>query len=349
MKKAPIAVALVLVFGLFAAAFSLAPAVAQNLTSNTTGNATTTGNLTGNATSTNETTTATTNATGGETFSASGSIASLIFDTGEITTTSEAENDTATTTGNDTSMTGNMTTGNTPTGNMTTGNDTTLTLPQIMTGGNVSGNAPDNATSTSNMTSMNNMTSTMNETSTSNDTSVAEEMELPYVLAGDWTLEVQDGSVSDFAANFTMVHVDGTGRHTHELSNFVSSNSTTIDISGNGTSFIFGTVDVASDGEPKWTGADALVIIEKNNVISISLATEDTEDHFMGQPIYGIIDSMTDESGNEMIETGASAAGNVTDGAMGGNTTGGNTTGGNETGSGFLGNLTEGIENLTGQ
>ncbi|HJS68464.1 MAG TPA: hypothetical protein VJ730_03505 [Nitrososphaera sp.] len=193
------------------------------------------------------------------------------------------------------------------------------------------------------MTSTDNMTSTMNETSTSNETSTAEEMELPYVLSGDWNLEVQDGSVSDFAANFTMVHVDGTERHTHDLSNFVSSNSTTIDISGNGTSFIFGIVDVATDGQPKWTGADALVIIEKNNVISISLATEDTEDHFGGQPIYGIIDSMTDENGNEMIETGASASGNVTDGALGGNTTGGN-----ETGSGFLGNLTEGIENLTG-
>jgi hypothetical protein len=36
MKKAPIAIALVLVFGLFAAAFSLAPAIAQNATSNAT-------------------------------------------------------------------------------------------------------------------------------------------------------------------------------------------------------------------------------------------------------------------------------------------------------------------------
>ena len=36
MKKAPIAVALVLVFGLFAAAFSIAPAIAQNATSNAT-------------------------------------------------------------------------------------------------------------------------------------------------------------------------------------------------------------------------------------------------------------------------------------------------------------------------
>jgi hypothetical protein len=172
-------------------------------------------------------------------------------------------------------------------------------------------------------------------------------MELPYIASGDWNLDVQDGSVSDFAANFTMIHIDGTLRHTHDLSNFVSSNSTTIDISGNGTSFIFGTVDVATDGQPKWTGVDALIIIEKNSVIIFSLATEDTEDHFGGQPIYGIVDSMTDENGNELIDTDTSTDGNVTGGA-----TGGNMTGGNQTGGGFVENLTEGVEdffNGTGQ
>lgn len=238
---------------------------------------------------------------GGETFSARGSIASLIFDTGETTTTSEVQNDTTSTASNDTRMTGNLTTGNTTTW---LGDNTTMTLPQIITGDNASSSS-NMTDSTSNLTSTDNMTSTMNETSTSNETSRAgDELQPPYVASGNWNLDVQDDSMSDFAANFTMVVIDGTGRHTHDLSNFVSSNSTTIDTSGNGTSFIFGTVDVASDGEPKWTGVDALIIIEKNNVISISLATEDTEDHFGGQPIYGIIDSMTDENGNEMIDTG---------------------------------------------
>jgi hypothetical protein len=332
MKKAPIAVALVLVFGLFAAAFSLAPAVAQNATTgmNATGTNATSSNTTD---MTNATTGTTTNATGGETFSARGSIATLIFDTGETTTTSEVENDT-TTTSNDTSMSGNMTTS----GNMTSslGDNTTTMMPQVITG--------DNATSSNNMTGMDNATSTI-----SNETTTAtEEITSPYVLSGDWHLDVQDGSVSDFAANFTMVHIDGTERHTHDLSNFVSSNSSTIDTSGEGTSFIFGTADVATDGEQRWTGVDALIIIEGNNVISISLATEDTDDHFMGQPIYGIVDSMTDENGNEMIDTDTSTAGNVT----GGNMTGGNQTGGNQTDGGFLGNLTSGVQDLfnsTGQ
>jgi hypothetical protein len=328
MKKAPIAIALVLVFGLFAAAFSLAPAVAQNLTSDTTGNATTTGNQTGNATDTNATTTATTNATEGGTFSASGSIAALIFDIGEITTTSEAENETATT-GNETGAAGNMTTGNaTTSGNTTSADNMTTTMPQIMTGDNATGGDNMTGTTTDNAIAM-------------NETAPAEEMGLPYVLAGDWSLDVQDGNVSDFAANFTMVHIDGTERHIHELSNFVMSNSSSIDTSGEEASFIFGTVDIATDGEPRWTGTDALIIIEKNNVISISLATEDTEDHFMGQPIQGIVDSMTDEGGNEMIEGGTAPAGNATGGAMGGNATGRNETGG------FLGELSEGVENLT--
>ena len=232
------------------------------------------------------------------------------------------------------------------------GNDTTMTMPQIMTGDNASSSS--NMTDTGNMTSMDNMTSTSNETSAS-----AEEMKLPYIVAGNWHLDVEDGSVSDFAANFTMVHTDGTGRHMHEMSNFVSSNSSTIDTSGEGLSFIFGTVDVATNGEMAWMGADALIIIEKNNVVSISLATEGTEYHFGGQLIHGIVESMTDENGNEMIDTGTEAAGDAmgimteTDGT--GNVTQGAEDAFNETGK-FFGNVTEGISegiedlfNSTGQ
>ena len=287
MKKAPIAVALLLVVGLFAAAFSLAPAVAQyTLPSDSIG-----ASSAKNTTSTSNTT-STANATGEGTLSARGSIAALIFDTGEITTTSEAQNETTSAANNDTSMTaGNATTDTTT----SLSDNTTMTLPQTMTG--------LNSTSSSNMTS----------TATSNETSTAQEKD-PYILSGDWNLDVRDGNVSDFAANFTMVHIDGTSRHTHDLSNFVQSNSTTIDNSANGTSYIFGTVDVAADGEKKWTNVNALIMIQ-NTVVIISLASEDTEDHFMGAPIYGIVDSMTDKNGNEMIETGGTqTAGNVTSG-----------------------------------
>ncbi len=101
-------------------------------------------------------------------------------------------------------MMGNMTTSDNAT---TSGNSTTM-MPQIMTG--------DNTTSSSNMTGSANTTTSSNMTgTTSNETSTASELEPPYVAAGDWSLEVQDGSVSSFEATFTMVHIDGTERHTH--------------------------------------------------------------------------------------------------------------------------------------
>ena len=71
----------------------------------------------------------------------------------------------------------------------------------------------------------------------------------------------------------------------------------------------------------------------------------------MGQPIYGIVESMTDENGNEMIDTGTSTAGNQTGGATGGNVTSGNQTGGNQTG-GILDDPLGGVQdffNSTGQ
>jgi hypothetical protein len=136
-----------------------------------------------------------------------------------------------------------------------------------------------------------------------------------------------------------MVHIDGTGRHTHELSNFQASNTTTVQLEKGGSTFIFGTADVAVNGTVKWTNVGTLIILEKN-VATISLATDATDNHFKGQPIYGIRDSMTDENGNEMIQTtqtsGNATAGNVTQGAQ---------NAANKTGQ-FLGNVTEGVKDF---
>ena len=319
MKKAPMAVALVLVFGLFAAAFSLAPAIAQDYASNSTG--------TGSMASDNSTSTAGTgNATGddnqtstaaeGSTFSASGRIAAIIYDTPESTST-----ETTSDTGSNMSSSSNMTSD----GAMSTDN---TTMSQVMTGAN------DTSTS-GNMTSSN---TTGSSTSGMNDTSTAQqdETELPYIVSGDWSLDVQDGNVSDFTANFTMVHTDGTGRHIHDVSNFQASNGSTVQLEEDGVTFIFGTSDVMTNGSSAWTAVDTLIVIENGNAASITLSTED--DHFKGQPLYGIVDSLTDESGNEMIQT--------TETAQEGNATGIGDLG-NQTGD-FLGDIGESFQNMTG-
>ncbi|MCI0559171.1 MAG: hypothetical protein MN733_11795 [Nitrososphaera sp.] len=291
MKKTPIVVAVVLVFGLFAAAFSLAPAIAQyDPTNPTTSASTNTTNTTGtgNATGTNATTTA----AEGSTFSARGSIAAIIIDVPGLT----EDNATQTETSNETGTTGNM-----------TSLDNSTLISQTIGGGN--------ETSLGNATTMDNATTSDNATTTT-----AEEPEPPYIVSGDWSLDAQDGDITSFTADFTMIHTDGSGRHTHDVSNFEASNSSQVELVEDGLTFIFGTADVSVNGEERWSDVSTLILIEKLNAVSIALKTDD--DHFKGQPLFGIVDSLTDENGNEMIET--------TQTAQTGNTTSGNLTGGVE-------------------
>jgi hypothetical protein len=207
-------------------------------------------------------------------------------------------------------------------------------LTQTITGGN--------DTMTTGNTTFGDVTGADNATSVTNDTATAaeEEVELPYIVSGDWSLDVQDGNVTDFAANFTMVHTDGTGRHTHDVSNFQASNSSA-ELVQDGVTFIFGTSDVMTNGSSGWTGVDTLIVIENSNAASFTFSTDD--DHFKGQPLYGVVDSLTDENGNEMIQTTETAS-------QGGNATG---VGGlvddaaNQTGD-FLGNLSDSLQNMTG-
>jgi hypothetical protein len=183
--------------------------------------------------------------------------------------------------------------------------------------------------------------STSSSASGTNDTSTAaEENELPYIVAGDWSLDVQDGNVTDFAANFTMMHTDGTSRHVHDVSNFEATNGSSVSLEEDGITFIFGTSDITTNGSGGWTGVDTMIVIESSNAASLTFSTED--DHFKGQPLYGIVDSLTDESGNQLIET--------TQTAQESNSTGiGETVSNaaNETGD-FLGNVGESIQNMTG-
>ena len=53
-----------------------------------------------------------------------------------------------------------------------------------------------------------------------------------YILDGNWKLEVINGNVTDFGTWLTMVHFDGTNRHSMAFMNFKQDNSTTSAIQG---------------------------------------------------------------------------------------------------------------------
>jgi hypothetical protein len=127
--------------------------------------------------------------------------------------------------------------------------------------------------------------------------------EAPYILGGNWNLDVESGNVTDFTANFMMVHTDGTGYHVHNITDFSAGNATVQLVQGLETS-ISGTSDIYTNGTNSWPGTDTTLTLTQNGaVMTIMPAAQDTENHFQGQPIYGIVSSLAGENGTLIAQT----------------------------------------------
>ncbi|MFL6511948.1 MAG: hypothetical protein ACJ70X_03300 [Nitrososphaera sp.] len=180
-----------------------------------------------------------------------------------------------------------------------------------------------------------------------------------YLLAGDWNINAQSGNVTGFAANFIMVHPDGTGYHTHNITNYRIGNSTVQLVQGQPLK-ISGTGDFDVNGTTKWTGVNTTLTFSPNaDIMTIMPAAEDTDNHFQGQPIYGVVSQITGENGTIIAQTmppgqqqqqQGGGGGNPLSGLFGGgNQQGGQQQGGNQSGGGNpLSGLGEQIGNLFG-
>jgi hypothetical protein len=125
-----------------------------------------------------------------------------------------------------------------------------------------------------------------------------------YILGGNWNLNVQGGNVTDFSANFVMVHPDGTEYHTHNITNFVIGGGGMAQLVQGQETSITGTADVYTNGTNRWPGTDTTLTLTPNAaVMTIMPAAEDTENHFQGQPIYGIVEGATGENGTMIAQT----------------------------------------------
>jgi hypothetical protein len=94
-----------------------------------------------------------------------------------------------------------------------------------------------------------------------------------------------------------MVHIDGTDRHTHELTNFKRIAVIPILLDPKGITFI-GMMDI------KWFDVLITVSIGKQfNTLSIMTNPKYTDNHFVGQPKYRVFTSLKDQSGTELIIT----------------------------------------------
>src|ERR687894_2062401 len=124
-----------------------------------------------------------------------------------------------------------------------------------------------------------------------------------YILGGNWNLNVQSGNVTDFTANFIMVHPDGSEYHTHNITNFVIGGSNTVQLIQGQEATIPGIADIYTNGTNMWPGANTTLTFTQNGaVMTIMPAPDQTDNHFQGQPIYGIVSALTGENGTMIVQ-----------------------------------------------
>jgi hypothetical protein len=127
--------------------------------------------------------------------------------------------------------------------------------------------------------------------------------EKKFSLSGNWSLSVNEGKVTNFATKFSNVLNDGTLWHTHELTNWKAINNTIVRLTPDKSALIAGTVDIKLNGTDIWNNIKTNILITKGKVIAIILDNEAMANHFYGQPIYGVVRSIKDARGNEMLNT----------------------------------------------
>jgi hypothetical protein len=124
-----------------------------------------------------------------------------------------------------------------------------------------------------------------------------------YILGGNWNINVQSGNVTDFTANFIMVHPDGTEYHTHNITNFVIGGSNTVQLIQGQEATIPGIADIYTNGTNMWPGANTTLSMTPNGaVMTIMPAPDETDNHFQGQPIYGIVSGLAGENGTMIVQ-----------------------------------------------
>jgi hypothetical protein len=115
-----------------------------------------------------------------------------------------------------------------------------------------------------------------------------------FILSGDWSMSVDKGKLASFAASFYTGPVNGgTSNHTHQVTNFRvdnnNNNAPIIQLGPNKSVSISGISDVGTNGKKVWNNVHTTIVISNGRTIAISLADKDTQAHFMGQQIYGIV------------------------------------------------------------
>lgn len=110
-----------------------------------------------------------------------------------------------------------------------------------------------------------------------------------FILSGNWKLVADKGKIADFTSEFYTGPINGANNHTHQLTNLRIEGDKPVQLSADGSIQISGLTDVKTNGKSAWSDVPTTISISKGRTISINIADNGTQRHFMGQPIYGIV------------------------------------------------------------
>ncbi len=113
-----------------------------------------------------------------------------------------------------------------------------------------------------------------------------------WIATGNWSMNANNGALTFFQTNMTWFNKSGNATHTHEFLNFRPTEGR-ITIQPGNTISLKGIVDVGTNHRVVWKNVDSAISVNNGKTITISLNDKQTNSHFAGQPILGIVSLIT--------------------------------------------------------
>lgn len=124
-----------------------------------------------------------------------------------------------------------------------------------------------------------------------------------YLLGGKWRVDVLNNNVTYFKSNFTMIEADGSDIHFHTIVYKPISNQPIdqgpqdrlgilLKNNSNNTQVFNCNVDIYTNGVLEWKDVPITVSLINEKVIVMDIKDKKTLEHFLKNPIYGLINSI---------------------------------------------------------
>ncbi|HEY7226724.1 MAG TPA: hypothetical protein VH481_01200 [Nitrososphaeraceae archaeon] len=123
-----------------------------------------------------------------------------------------------------------------------------------------------------------------------------------YLLGGKWRMDVLNNNVTYFKSNFTMIDINGDNIHfhtivykpssTHPIVHGQSEQGILFKNKSNYTSGFNCDVDIYTNGVLEWEDVPIKVSLINEKIIMMEIKDKKPEEHFLKNPIYGLINSV---------------------------------------------------------